>query len=182
VDAQPTGGAGPWLAVGRELTAVLDLVEPREFESFATACREPARRWFFTGQGRSGLVAQMVAMRFMHLGREAHVLGEATAPSVREGDALIVVSGSGETPVSVAFARIARSEGARVLLVTGARSSTLAGLADSVLVAPVGESGQLLGNLVEQASLILLDAVAIDIAEHDPAARDRMAGRHTNML
>ena len=49
----------------------------------------------------------MAAMRFMHLGRDSHVLGEATAPSVRHGDVLVAVSGSGETPVTVAFARIA---------------------------------------------------------------------------
>ncbi len=50
----------------------------------------------------------MAAMRFMHMGREAHVVGEATAPSIRAGDGLVIVSGSGETAVSVNFARIAK--------------------------------------------------------------------------
>ena len=38
----------------------------------------------------------MVAMRLMHVGFEAHVVGEATTPSIAEGDRLMVFSGSGE--------------------------------------------------------------------------------------
>lgn len=167
--------------MGAELADVLANVDPQQFDVFAAACHDPERRWFFTGQGRSGLVAQMAAMRFMHLGREAHVVGEATAPSVRAGDGFVVVSGSGETPVSVAFARRARDEGALVLLVTGNPDSSLGSLADHVLVAPVGQSDQLMGNLVEQSSLLLLDAVAMHIAAADPAARAAMAHRHTNL-
>jgi 6-phospho-3-hexuloisomerase len=51
------------------------------------------RRWFCSGQGRSGLVAQMVAMRLMHVGFDVHAVGEPTAPSIREGDGLVMISG-----------------------------------------------------------------------------------------
>jgi 6-phospho-3-hexuloisomerase len=172
----------PWLAVGRELTDLLERVDPAQFAAFAREAETTGTRWFFTGQGRSGLSAQMAAMRFMHLGRESHVLGEATAPSVRRDDRLVVVSGSGSTPVSIGFARTARSEGARVLLVTATPDSPLGELADVVLVAPVVSSEQLMGNLFEQSALVLLDAVAIHVAEHDPAAKAGMSVRHTNML
>ncbi len=171
----------PWLAVGRELTELLDRVDPDAFAAFAREAEAAGDRWFFTGQGRSGLAAQMAAMRFMHLGRDAHVLGEATAPSVRRGDRLVIVSGSGRTPVSVGFARIAKDEGARVLLVTYTPDSPLGELADVTLVAPVRESEQLMGNLFEQSALVLLDAVAIHVAEHDPDAKAAMSLRHTNM-
>jgi len=163
----------PWLAVGRELTELLDRVDPDQFDVFAREAEASDHRWFFTGQGRSGLSAQMAAMRFMHLGREAHVLGEATSPSVRRDDRLVVVSGSGRTPVSVSFARIAKEEGARVLLVTYSP--------DATLVAPAGESVQLMGNLFEQSALVLLDAVAMHVAALDPVATATMALRHTNM-
>lgn len=43
----------------------------------------------------------MAAMRLMHIGLDAHAVGEATAPSIAEGDALLVISGSGETPVTL---------------------------------------------------------------------------------
>ena len=171
----------PWLAVGRELTELLDRVDPDQFDVFAREAEASDHRWFFTGQGRSGLSAQMAAMRFMHLGREAHVLGEATSPSVRRDDRLVVVSGSGRTPVSVTFARIAKEEGARVLLVTYSPDSPLGELADATLVAPAGESVQLMGNLFEQSALVLLDAVAMHVATLDPVATATMALRHTNM-
>jgi len=181
MDPRTTDQSRPWLAVGRELTELLDRVDPDQFDAFAREAEAADRRWFFTGQGRSGLSAQMAAMRFMHLGRESHVLGEATAPSVRRDDRLIVVSGSGRTPVSVSFARIAKAEGARVLLVTYSPDSPLAELADVTLVAPVDGSVQLMGNIFEQSALVLLDAVAMHVAALDPQARGAMALRHTNM-
>lgn len=181
MDSQSHPGSRPWLAVGDELTGLLDRVDDVQFAEFTEVARQQ-RRWFFTGQGRSGLVAAMAAMRWMHLGREAHVLGEATAPSVRSGDGLVVVSGSGVTPVSLSFARIAKSQGAVVLLVTYGTGSPLAQVADVTLLSPVAESSQLMGNLFEQSALVLLDAVAIEIASHEPEARTGMAHRHTNML
>jgi 6-phospho-3-hexuloisomerase len=181
MDAQSTHQHRPWLAVGRELTELLDRVDPAQFAAFAREAEPANFRWFFTGQGRSGLSAQMAAMRFMHLGRESHVLGEATAPSVRAGDRLVIVSGSGQTPVSINYARIATSEGATVLLVTYSPGSPLGEIADVTLVAPVLHSDQLMGNLFEQSALILLDAVAIHIAEVDPAAKAGMSHLHTNM-
>lgn len=179
---QPDGMSRPWLAITDELSELLERVSPASFAAFVDAAVPPGVRWFFTGQGRSGLVAAMAAMRWMHLGREAHVLGEATAPSVRAGDLLVVVSGSGVTPVSRSFATIAREQGARVLLVTYGVDSPLAALADVTLVSPVTDSDQLMGNLFEQSALLLLDAVAIEIAKREPAAKAGMAMRHTNML
>lgn len=181
MDAQSNAESRPWLAVGEELTELLARVEAEQFTNFTDVAAEP-RRWFFTGQGRSGLVAQMAAMRWMHLGRDVHVLGEATAPSVRSGDGLVVVSGSGVTGVSLAFANIAKAEGAVVLLVTYGVASPLSEVADVTLVSPVGDSEQLMGNLFEQSALLLLDAVAIEIGRREPDARAAMARRHTNML
>lgn len=181
MDAQSTAESRPWLAVGAELTELLARVDGEQFAHFTDVAAE-TRRWFFTGQGRSGLVAQMAAMRWMHLGRDAHVLGEATAPSVRSGDGLVVVSGSGVTPVSLSFANIAKAEGAVVLLVTYGVGSPLAEVADVTLVSPVADSEQLMGNLFEQSALLLLDAVAIEIGRREPQARAAMAWRHTNML
>jgi 6-phospho-3-hexuloisomerase len=181
MDPRTADESRPWLAVGRELTDLLDRVDPDQFAAFAQEAETADCRWFFTGQGRSGLAAQMAAMRFMHLGRQTHVLGEATAPSVRAGDRLVVVSGSGLTPVGVGYATIAKREGARVLLVTYSPNSPLAGIADRTLVAPVVHSDQLMGNLFEQSALLLLDAVAMHVAAADPAAQAGMAHRHTNM-
>ena len=120
-------------------------------------------------------------MRFMHMGREAHFVGEATAPSIRKGDGLVMVSGSGETPVSVNFARIAKAEGAEVILLTHKPNSTLAGIADAVLVVPVEQTAQFGGSLFEQSCLILLDSIVLELVGRMPDAHQRMHNRHANL-
>ena len=171
----------PWMAVGQEIAALLERIDANSFFDLVQALKDDARRWFFSGQGRSGLVAQMAAMRLMHLGRAAHVAGEATAPSIRKGDALVVVSGSGETSISVNFARIARGENAEVILVTREPESTLANLANAVLVVPVEKTEQFGGSLFEQVSLIMLDAVVLELARGVPDAYRHMHDRHANL-
>jgi len=181
MDQGPIAQSGAWLAVGREIAETLSQVDARAFERFVGIFRDERRRWFFSGQGRSGLVAEMAAMRFMHMGRPAHFVGEATAPSIRAGDGLCLVSGSGETAVSVHFAQIAKKEGAQIALITRAPDSTLAELADCVLHAPVEATRQFGGSLFEQASLVLLDAVVLELTQAEPDAHRAMLKRHTNL-
>ena len=78
MDQGPVAPSRPWLAIGREIAGVLERVDPQAFERLVDRFRDPSRRWFFSGQGRSGLAAQMAAMRFMHMGRSAHFVGEPT--------------------------------------------------------------------------------------------------------
>lgn len=170
-----------WLAVGAEVADSLSAVDPLAFRALVEACADRGGRWFFSGQGRSGLVARMAAMRFMHAGFASHFAGEATAPSVRAGDKLLLVSGSGETPVSLGYAHIARAEGARVLAVTAKPASTLAGLADVVMPVPLPRTRQFGGSLFEQASLLILDALVLSITAADEAEYRAMAFRHTNL-
>jgi 6-phospho-3-hexuloisomerase len=167
--------------VGQEIAELLGRVDSAAFVQVAEAFADRGRRWFFSGQGRSGLAAQMAAMRFMHLGRTVHFVGEVTAPSVRSGDGLLIVSGSGETPTSVGFARIAKAEGASVVVLTHSPRSTLAGIADVVMPVPVEQTGQFGGSLFEQSCLILLDALVLHLAEPIPDAHALMRHRHTNM-
>ncbi|HEY3623431.1 MAG TPA: SIS domain-containing protein [Roseiarcus sp.] len=156
-------------------------MDARGFERFVEVFRDERRRWFFSGQGRSGLVAEMAAMRFMHVGRPAHFVGEATAPSIRAGDGLLLVSGSGNTPVTVHFARIAKDEGAKIALITREPDSALTQLADSVLHAPIETTRQFGGSLFEQTSIILLDAIVLELMEAVPDPHQLMLGRHTNL-
>jgi 6-phospho-3-hexuloisomerase len=181
VDAEQTAQSRPWLAVGQEIAGLLARIDPAAFSRIVKAFDDKSRRWFFSGQGRSGLVAEMAAMRFMHIGREVHFVGEVTAPSIRKGDGLAIVSGSGETPVSVGFARIAKAEGAEVILLTHKPASTIAGIADAVLPVPVETTAQFGGSLFEQTSLILLDAVVLELAHGLPDAHRRMLHRHANL-
>ena len=180
--AAPTnGGASAWLAVRDEVSGVLSAVSGDQMSAAAALFADRGRRWFCSGQGRSGLVAQMVAMRLMHAGFDAHTVGEATAPAIGEGDGLIMLSNSGETPVTLHYARLAVGFGARILAVTTRADSTLAGLADAVITVPTAKSGQFGGSLFEQSALLLLDAVVLNLTAGDPDAYTAMHERHTNL-
>jgi 6-phospho-3-hexuloisomerase len=124
----------------------------------------------------------MAAMRFMHVGYDARAVGEVTAPSVRKGDGLVLVCGSGQTPISVGFAAVAKSEGAFLVVLTHKPQSQLTSLADIVLPVPMESTVQFGGSLFEQCCVILLDSVVLELTRHDPDAHGRMWQRHTNML
>jgi 6-phospho-3-hexuloisomerase len=173
--------SGPWLAVGHEIAETLARVHANAFESLVDVFRDKGRRWFFSGQGRSGLVAEMTAMRFMHIGRAAHFVGEATAPSIRADDGLCIISGSGKTSVSLHFERIAKREGAKIVLITREPGSELAKLADCVFHMPIETTRQFGGSLFEQASLIVLDSVVLELMQAIPDAHRLMLSRHTNL-
>ncbi|QIG46380.1 SIS domain-containing protein [Nordella sp. HKS 07] len=167
--------------MGQEIAELLARIDAGAFTKVVGAFGDPGQRWFFSGQGRSGLVAQMAAMRFMHIGRTVHFVGEVSAPSIRKGDALLVISGSGETPVSVGFARIAKEEGAKVVTLTHKPKGALAGIADIVLAVPVETTEQFGGSLFEQSCLLLLDGVILSLAREMPDAHKIMLHRHTNL-
>jgi 6-phospho-3-hexuloisomerase len=171
-----------WLAVRDEVSAALAGVSGEQMSAATALFADRGRRWFCLGQGRSGLVAGMAAMRLMHVGFDAHAVGEPTLPSLREQDGLLVISGSGETPVTVHLAQLGVALGARLLAVTARAESTLAGLAGAVIQVPTAGSRQFGGSLFEQCALLLLDAIILDLTAADSQAHCAMQNRHTNLL
>ena len=170
-----------WLAVRDEVAGVLSAVSSDQMAAAAALFADRERRWFYSGQGRSGLVARMAAMRFMHIGFDAHAVGEPTAPAIGRGDGLVMISGSGETPVTLHLARLALDFGARMLAVTTRGDSTLAGLADAVVEVPTAGTGQFGGTLFDQSALLLLDALALDLTGGDAQVYAAMQARHANL-
>jgi len=147
-----------------------------------------AQRVFLLGEGRSGLVGRMFAMRLMHLGNQAFVVGETTTPSIAEGDLLIAISGSGETGAVVMMAESARRTGAQVAAVTANAESRLAGLADPIVLLPTqhklqgASSRQYGGSLFEQTTLLLFETMVSMLAAGEAATGyASLAKRHTNL-
>jgi 6-phospho-3-hexuloisomerase len=168
-----------------ELRASLAGVDPGALQAVVDLIRDggvsgDGGAWFCTGQGRSGLVASMAAMRLVHLGLRAHVVGEATAPATVAGDVMLVLSASGTTPVTVHLARTAAAGGARVVAVTRDATSPLGELADVLVVVPPSGSGQFGGSLFEQTCLLLLDAAALAVAP-GAEAQAGMRARHATL-
>jgi len=170
-----------WLEVRDEVSGVLSAISSNQMSSAAKLFSDRGRRWFCAGQGRSGLVARMAAMRLMHVGFDAHAVGEATAPSIGHDDGLVMISSSGETPVTLHLAGLAREYGAHILAVTTRANSTLADLADAVIEVPTTGTSQFGGTLFEQSALLLLDAVILHLTAGDPQAYALMEARHTNL-
>ena len=171
----------PWAAMGAEIAGVLAKVNPEDMAAAASFLDRPAGRWFFTGQGRSGLVGRMAAMRFMHLGHTTHVVGDASAPAVGQGDHVVALSNSGGTAVTLHLARLATQHGTDLLAVCSRPDSELARLATATLVVPVTTSTQFGGSLFEQCALILLDSLILQLTADDADSYRRMAARHANL-
>ncbi|PIO99324.1 3-hexulose-6-phosphate isomerase [uncultured Pleomorphomonas sp.] len=177
-------------AILEELRAVLSKVSPDEVSAFAGDLLA-ARRIFVAGAGRSGLAGRAFAMRLMHFGLDAFVIGEIATPAYSGDDLLVVCSGSGETGSLVSIADKARRIGGKIALVTIVPDSTIGKLADRRLVLPAPSpkakagdgvrSIQPMGSLFEQALLLLLDAVILELMARRGATSDGMFTRHANL-
>jgi len=166
--------------------ALLHALHSNEIEDLAAAVRCGAPL-FLCGQGRSGLVARMAAMRLAHLGATVHVVGETTTPPIRPGDWLIAISSSGTSGTILQAAQSARAAGARVLLITAATHTPIAHYAQAVvtLAAPVkndhsgARSAQFAGTLFEQGALLLMDALFLVLSTG--REREELYQAHANL-
>lgn len=145
---------------------------------------------FLAGRGRSGLAASMFAIRLMHLGLEAHVIGEMTAPALEPGDLVVVVSGSGKTPTTLLNAQAAHEAGAKVVAVTAMKDSELTRLAELVVELPTPHrlstgkdrkgSVQYGATLFEQCVLLLFDGLFQRLRDIRPLRDAELDRRHAN--
>ena len=163
-----------------EAHATLEAVDTASLELAAeTIASAPV--CFITGQGRSGLVGRMFAMRLAQLGRPVHAVGEATSPAVNGGDLIVACSGSGETLTTCFQAERGHAHGAAVLAVTSRPISRLATAAAHVVVIPTAPSAQLGSARFEQALLIVLDTLASRVADVLDIPADEIWRRHANL-
>jgi 6-phospho-3-hexuloisomerase len=165
-----------------EVQDVLARVDLREVDALLEAV-VAAPTVFVTGEGRSGLVACAFAMRLLHLGRRAYVVGETATPAAAPGDLLVALSGSGSTRVTRARAEAAQAGELRLVVVTGTPDSPLAEAAELRLLLPLpaGGSRQFGGSLFEQAALLLLDALVLDLQRRLGESPASMAARHATL-
>src|SRR5690606_4733111 len=103
-----------------ELENLVAATSAEEIDALVEALR-PGRRIYLSGFGRSGLVARAFAMRLMHLGLDAAVVGETATPAIRTGDLLIVLSSSGNGAPARAQVEMALSVDAEVITLSARR-------------------------------------------------------------
>jgi 6-phospho-3-hexuloisomerase len=168
-----------------ELEGTLRGVEAAQLDALRAAIRTSGRI-FVVGRGRSGLMLRAFAMRLMHLGLTAYVVDETTTPAIGADDLLIVGSGSGGTEVLIAAAARARAHGAQVALLTANPDAPLLTHADLLVYIPAPHKhspggAQPMGTPFEQALLVLLDVVILQLMDELGETGESMIGRHANL-
>ncbi|SES13145.1 6-phospho-3-hexuloisomerase [Gracilibacillus ureilyticus] len=171
-----------------EHTHSVDLISDRDAEELVNMIME-AKKVFVTGAGRSGLMVKSFAMRMMHMGIEAYVVGETVTPAFEEGDILIIASGSGETRTLVPITEKAKKIGGKVATVTLSPDSTIGKTADLTFTlsgavkdqANNSQTIQPMGSLFEQSLLLVFDALILRFMEKKILDTTGMYGKHANL-
>ena len=171
-----------------------------ETDSFLSEILD-AERIYVMGAGRSGLVAKAFAMRLMHLGFIAYVVGETITPAMREKDLLVIFSGSGRTKTIADIAETAREIGGRIALITSYHDSKIGRMADAIVIIEnqrdevsdetaefeirqmTGEHKSFapLGTLFETAAMVFADACISRLMEISRIDEKELKNRHANI-
>ena len=171
-----------------------------ETEAFLSEIQS-AERIYVMGAGRSGLVAKAFAMRLMHLGFIAYVVGETITPAMRQNDLLVIFSGSGRTKTIADIAETAKEIGGRIALITSNRDSRISRMADVIVIIEnqrdqvrdetaefeirqmTGEHKSFapLGTLFETAAMVFADACISRLMEVSMIDEKELKNRHANI-
>jgi 3-hexulose-6-phosphate synthase/6-phospho-3-hexuloisomerase len=182
------------ISILEHVRSYIDRIRDNDIDQMIRTLLE-ARKIFIMGAGRSGLVGKAFAMRLMHLDLQVHVVGETTTPSFTDEDVLITISGSGETSTVLTSAKVAKGRGGKVVAITSYPSSTLAQMADCLVIvkgrtkediSPSYIERELhpyeqltpMGTLFEDCCMIFLEGIVASLMEVLNKAEKDMKARH----
>jgi len=168
-----------------KIASILDATD-KSHDVRLTEMLDGAKRIFIAGAGRSKLVGNFFAMRLVHGGYDVSVVGEIVTPSIKNGDLLIIISGSGETEQLIAFTKSAQKVGAKIVLISAKSSSTIGDMADAVFTVGSPEQygkvvGMPMGTVFELSTLVFLEAIISHIIHDKGIAEELMRERHANL-
>ena len=177
--------------VTEELASCFDNLNEDELQALEGAVRA-ADRIFVAAAGRSLLAIRGMAMRLMHMGFTAYVVGETVTPAIQPDDLLIIASGSGSTGTLTVMAEKCKKVGAKLALITTRPESPIGQLADIVVEVKAAStkveksaytSIQPGANTFEQGVLLIGDAIVIDIISADSLDEKNveLMKRHANL-
>ncbi|HWQ67045.1 MAG TPA: 6-phospho-3-hexuloisomerase [Methanospirillum sp.] len=179
-------------------------IDMNQVECFLTEING-ADRIFVTGAGRSGFVAKAFAMRLMHLGLKAYVVGETVTPSLHTKDTMVAFSGSGKTKSILEACETTRKIGGKVCVITGTKNNPMTVLADCLVYLKTddesiysgsdhfalrqlrGEHRSMadpstpLGTLFETSAMVFADSVISALIEQKHCSIEEIMKRYTNM-
>ena len=171
-----------------ELADVVGAIDPASLDPVVRAITD-ARRIMVYGCGREGLMMRALAMRLHHLGLEVSVQGDMSAFPLGPGDLFLCAAGPGELATATALCEVARSAGARVIVVTAEPGGATSRVADELLVIPAQtmasdrEGGSILpmGSVFEGALFLVSEVLVLRVRDALGETMASMRARHTNM-
>ena len=172
-----------------EIAAVLNEVDAKEIEALVNELMQ-AEKVFIFGVGRVFLSLKCLGKRLGHLDIDVQVVGAVNEKPIGAKDLLLIGSGSGESKLPAEIARIAKSKGARLGLITASRSSTIKSMSDVVVHLPAPTkfdaaagipSVQPMTNLFDQALHIFGDVVSTIIQQRKGITSEQLWRYHANL-
>lgn len=173
-----------------ELNGTLSQVDIHQAELLAQKIKA-SKKILVAGAGRSGFAVKAFAMRLMHMGYDAYVVGETVTPNLESEDLLLIGSGSGETGSLISMSKKAKALGGSVALITIFPNSSVGLQADLTLEIPAPTpkakqangltSIQPMGSLFEQSLFLILDLVILRLMDLNTKDSDTMFKRHANL-
>jgi 6-phospho 3-hexuloisomerase len=168
-----------------KISSILEATDD-SYDVKLTNMLDNAKRVFIAGAGRSKLVGNFFAMRLVHGGYDVSVVGEIVTPSIKAGDLLIIISGSGETEQLIAFTKSAKKIGADIVLISAKGESTIGDMANAVFQVGRAEQygkirGMPMGTVFELSTLLFLEATISHIIHDKGIAEEIMRERHANL-
>lgn len=147
------------------------------------------RSVFVYGLGRSQMIGKAFAMRLMHLGFHAYVIGETVTPAVKTGDVFLVISKTLSGNSVVAAIQAAQQHQAQTVILTATRAHALVQQATASIIIPdlksrAAQSAETvlpLGTLFEVTTLVLLDGVVAELMQLLSIPEATMAAHHANI-
>ena len=172
------------LVIGK-ISEILEVTDVT-YDVKLTQMLDNAKRIFIAGAGRSKLVGNFFAMRLVHGGYDVSVVGEIVTPSIKSGDLLVIISGSGETEQLIAFTKNAKKVGANIVLISARSNSTIGDMADAVFQIGNPEQygkviGMPMGTVFELSTLCFLEALISHIIWEKGIPEEIMRERHANL-
>lgn len=172
-DRQSPGTALARQVLETEAAAILGLIDrlDQQFERAVQLLFECRGRVIVTGMGKSGIICRKIAATLSSTGTPAFFLHPAEAVHgdlgvIQAGDVVVALSNSGETDELRSVIDMVKRLGARLIVITGDRASTLGQAADAAIDCSVSAEACPL-NLAPTASttaaLALGDALAMTL-------------------
>ncbi len=155
------------------------------------------RRFFLLASGRSAFILQCFATRLVHLGAEIYMVTNlASNPALRDEDILIVLSGSGTTPIVVSLLNsYVNSVKPHAIVTITSHPETVIGRVGDVTIklfgrtkrdrTPEGDDTAILtpeGTAFEQVAFTYLDAIIAELAIKLGKTNEDLLNKHSKAI